>query len=182
MRVLVRNAETGRTGVESAALTVPPYDGTQPVLLPPIFLEAPGSWLLVRERAGENQQASVVYPFTVNGEPYVPAARPALSAADTARLCLVAYNLGKGQLDDLKVAGEVLGGRRPEPAGRRPGGARAHGDRHRGARQAGRDLPADRPQGGRLRAARGGDRCHGQPADQFRAVRRQLTAAATGPA
>ncbi|HYH44198.1 MAG TPA: hypothetical protein VEG34_00800, partial [Thermoanaerobaculia bacterium] len=109
VRVLVRNAETGRTGVESAALTVPPYDAAQPVLLPPMFLEAPGSWLLVRERAGDSQQASVVYPFTVKGEPYVPAARPALSREDTVRLCLVAYNLGKGDLGDLNVAGEVLG-------------------------------------------------------------------------
>jgi VWFA-related protein len=106
VRVLVRNADTGRTGVESAALTVPPYDAAQPVLLPPMFLEAPGSWLLVRERVGDSQQASVVYPFTVKGEPYVPAARPALSRKDTVRLCLVAYNLGKGELN---VAGEVLG-------------------------------------------------------------------------
>ena len=116
VRVLVRNAETGRTGVESATLAVPPYDGTQPVLLPPMFLEAPGSWVLVRERVGEGQQASVVYPFTVKGEPYVPAARPALSGEQTARLCLVAYNLGQGELD---VDGEVLGADgNPLPGGR----------------------------------------------------------------
>ncbi len=50
-------------------------------------------------------QGSVVYPFTVAGEPYVPAAYPVLREEKTARLCLVAYNLGKG---DLAVKGEVL--------------------------------------------------------------------------
>jgi VWFA-related protein len=117
IRVLVRNAETGKTGVESIALAVPPYDSAQPVLLPPLFLEAPGSWLLVRERVGQGQQqASVVYPFTLNGEPYVPAARPALSAEAPARLCLVAYNLPKGQVN---IAGEVLGADgQPLPGGR----------------------------------------------------------------
>jgi hypothetical protein len=36
----------------------------------------------------------VVYPFTVNGEVYVPSARPSLLDGDRGRLCLVAYNLG----------------------------------------------------------------------------------------
>jgi VWFA-related protein len=116
VRVLARNAETGRTGVESIALKVAPYDSVQPVLLPPLFLEAPGSWLLVRERVGEGQQASVVYPFTLNGEPYVPAARPELSPEADARLCLVAYNLPKGE---VTFDGEVLGSDgQPMPGGR----------------------------------------------------------------
>jgi VWFA-related protein len=95
LRVLVRNAETGRTGIASLEIRVPAALDA-PVLLPPFFLEGPGRWLLVRERAAMGQ-SDVVYPFTVNGEPYVPAARPVLSGASSAKLCLVAYNLGPGE-------------------------------------------------------------------------------------
>ncbi|MDP9121113.1 MAG: VWA domain-containing protein, partial [Acidobacteriota bacterium] len=106
VRVLVRNSETGRTGVESAPLTVPSYAETRPVLLPPLFIEGRQSWVMVRERAREGAQQSVVYPFTVNGEPYVPAAKPALGREDQARVCLVGYNLGAG---DLAISGQVTG-------------------------------------------------------------------------
>ncbi len=105
VRVLVRNAGSGRTGVQTVPVTVPSYAEAQPVLLPPFFMEDHQKWLLVREQTGGELKGSVVYPFTVSGEPYVPAARPVLSGEKPARLCLVAYNLGKGE---LAVKGEVL--------------------------------------------------------------------------
>jgi VWFA-related protein len=99
VRVLVRNSDSGRTGVRAAALAVPAYQKLEPVLLPPLFIEGRRSWVLVRERPKAGAAGdSVVYPFTVKGEPYVPAARPALGGADKARFCLVGYNLGKGDL------------------------------------------------------------------------------------
>ncbi|HXO21775.1 MAG TPA: VWA domain-containing protein [Thermoanaerobaculia bacterium] len=106
VRVLVRNAATGKTGVESEMIEVPAYQEAKPELLPPLFFQAPGSWVLVRERARDGQAESVVYPFTVNGQPYVPAAKPSLQSQKKAQLCLVAYNLGKG---DLRVDGQVFG-------------------------------------------------------------------------
>ena len=42
----------------------------------------------------------------VNGEPYIPAAKPALASHQEARFCLVAYNVGS----ELTVDSEVLGG------------------------------------------------------------------------
>jgi VWFA-related protein len=112
LRVLVRNAETGRAGVATLPLTVPAFD--LPALLPPFFFEEPGRWLLVKE-APEAGQTTVVYPFTVNGEPYVPAARPILQRGRPSRLCLVAYRLGAGapRLSAELVAADgraVLGG------------------------------------------------------------------------
>lgn len=98
VRVLVRNSDTGRTGVHTVPLSVPAYSLAQPVLLPPFFMEDRQRWILVREKNGDGQQASVVYPFTLAGEPYVPAARPVLGEGDKARLCLVAYNLGQGDV------------------------------------------------------------------------------------
>ena len=46
-------------------------------------------------------ERSVVYPFTVNGEPFVPSARPRLKKRQTAQLCLIGYNFGDGQLEVL---------------------------------------------------------------------------------
>ncbi len=96
VRVLVRNADTGRTVVSMIPVQVPVYTTADPVLLPPFFMEEQRSWVLVRESSEVNGRQTVVYPFTVNGEPYVPSARPVLHPSGLARLCLVAYNLGSG--------------------------------------------------------------------------------------
>jgi VWFA-related protein len=104
VRVLVRNANTGRTGVEAVRVSIPAWSKAEPHLLPPLFIEADSGWLMIREREGKDQQASVVYPFTVKGEPYVPSARPVLRPEKTVSLCLVGYNLGAG---DLKLEAHV---------------------------------------------------------------------------
>ncbi len=98
LRVLVRNASTGRTGVQSVKLTVPEYRQEQPELLPPFFVEQPGRWVLVREKAAQGKQ-TVVYPFTVNGDPYVPSAKPVVRPGQPSELVLVAYNLQRGNLE-----------------------------------------------------------------------------------
>jgi hypothetical protein len=104
-------------------VTVPAYAEAQPSLLPPFFMEERQKWLLVREQTGD-LKGSVVYPFTVSGEPYVPSARPVLNGGKTARLCLVAYNLGKG---DLAVQGEVLAADgKASPQGKLSGVERTH--------------------------------------------------------
>jgi VWFA-related protein len=106
VRVLVRNAQTGRTAVESVQVKVPAYLEAQPVLLPPFFIDKGERWLLVRETVdAADRGKSVVYPFTVSGEPYVPSAKPVLRGAEKARVCLVAYNLGAGE---VAVQGQVV--------------------------------------------------------------------------
>lgn len=104
VRVLARNAQTGRTGVKAVPITIPVYAEGDPVLLPPFFPEPPATWHLARETESRYQQ-SVVYPFTVNGEPYVPAARPQLKRNQRAEVCLVAYNLSAGTVE---VDGRVV--------------------------------------------------------------------------
>ena len=104
VRVLVRNGNTGRTGVEAVTVSIPAWSKAEPHLLPPLFMEADAGWLMIREQDGKDEQASVVYPFVVKGEPYVPAARPVLSAGKAVSLCLVGYNLGAG---DLKLEAHV---------------------------------------------------------------------------
>lgn len=114
VRVLARNAETGRTGVVTVPLAVPEL-ASGSTLLPPFFHDRPGRWLMVRESLAGGRQGTVVYPFTVKGEPYVPAARAELRVGEPAQLCLVAYNLGEAALE---VEGSVLDASgRPAPAG-----------------------------------------------------------------
>lgn len=98
VRVLVRNPDTGRTGVRSVRLDVPDYAASHPQLLPPFFLEPMGSWVLVREQTSSDRE-TVVYPFTVNGSPYVPAAKPELEPGEEMDVCLVAYNLADGEVE-----------------------------------------------------------------------------------
>lgn len=103
IRVLIRNAETGRAGIQVAQLDIPEFGGGEPVLLPPFVADRGGEWHLVREKG--DYQGSVVYPFTVNGDPYVPAARPKLEPGEEVELCLVAYNLGEGS---ISLDGEIV--------------------------------------------------------------------------
>ena len=106
LRVLVRDGQTGRTGVESLPLTIPAYAAAEPFLLPPLFIADQDGWLMIRERSEEQGAASVVYPFTLKGEPYVPAAHPVLGGSERADVCLVGYHLG----EELQVEATVLGG------------------------------------------------------------------------
>ena len=101
LRVLVRNGLTGATGVETTEIRVPAFDAGKPALLPPFFHEEPGSWFLVREQPADQYAKTTVYPFTVNGEPYVPSAVPLVRGDQSgtgAEICLVGYNLGRGDL------------------------------------------------------------------------------------
>lgn len=104
VRVLVRNASTGRTGVESVPVSVPDFAAADLQILPPFFIEPPGrEWFMVREQR-EGQGETVVYPFTVKGSPFVPAAGPVLEPGEDKDLVLVAYNLDDGAVElDGKV-------------------------------------------------------------------------------
>lgn len=105
LRVVVRNGTTGRTGVATVPLDVPAYSDRRPVVLPPFFVEPTPKWFMVREQPPEELGESwIVYPFTIKGQPFVPAVRPTLRAHETAQLCLVVYNLG---VEEVRLAGRV---------------------------------------------------------------------------
>jgi VWFA-related protein len=112
LRVLVRNAGNGDYGLSSAPLAVPAFDRSPPVLLPPFFAENPGRWLMVRETA-KGGEREVPYPFMIREAAYVPALRPALTAAHEVAVALVGYNLPAGALEPratvLSADGRDLG-------------------------------------------------------------------------
>jgi VWFA-related protein len=126
LRVLVRNAGNGDYGLSSERLSVPAFDRSPPVLLPPFFAENPGRWLMVRETA-KGGEGEVPYPFMVGDRAYVPALRPSLAAEQEVAVALVGYNLPAGALEaratvlsadgrDLGRGDLTLGGRQPPDA------------------------------------------------------------------
>ena len=121
VRVLVRNGQTGASGLRVASLAVPAFAAGTPVLLPPFFPEPPNRWLMIRQTKA--RQEEMPYPFMVKNRPYIPASKPVLTPGQEAVMALVGYGLGAGPLTaralvmtaDGKEAGEgdlTLSGRR----------------------------------------------------------------------
>ena len=111
LRVLVRNAATGRSGVVAARLAVPAMPGGAPTVLPPLFPEEPGRWMLVRGTPRSDAPARPAdYPFAVAGESFIPAALPSLRAGADAKVAIVAYNFGgAGRAAALETAVRLAG-------------------------------------------------------------------------
>jgi VWFA-related protein len=101
VRTLVRNGTSGAFSLRVSPLTVPDF-AAGPVLLPPLFPEPAGRWLMTRESP---RGAQVPYPFMAKQQPYIPASRPALAEGSEVPLALVGYNLGPGS---LKAEARVL--------------------------------------------------------------------------
>jgi VWFA-related protein len=122
VRVLVRNAATGASGLRTVPVHVPEPGPGSPVLLPAFFPEAPGRWVMVREARPE---AGVDYPFLSGGTPYVPASLPRLSPGREAAVSLVAYHLPPGEVQAearLRASdGRDAGGGRFRVVGREAG-------------------------------------------------------------
>ncbi len=93
LRVLVRNSLSGATGVRKLALRVPEFDGGESALLPPLFPEPTGKWLL-----GGGRHQDVDFPFLLDDAPFIPAARPVIRPGEELTVSLVGYNLGQGSL------------------------------------------------------------------------------------
>ncbi len=132
VRLLVRNAQSGARRLRSLPVEVPAAvvgaAGAGPLVSPPLFLASGGSWLVTRqaERAGEPARQ---YPFTLAGQPFVPDIRPVVAAAGEARVALLAYNLGSGE---VVARAEVLRAADHQPAA---GGGFRLLDRQRGGRR-----------------------------------------------
>ena len=123
LRVLVRNASTGRAGVASERLTVPAIPGGAPSVLPPFFSDASGGWLMIRATPRADAPARPAdYPFALAGESFVPAALPRLANDADARIAVVAYNFGaSGKAAPLAVDFRIVGADGKEtPAAAKP--------------------------------------------------------------
>jgi len=102
IRTLVRNATTGASTLRVSELVVPAAG--EPALLPPLFPEPAGRWLVVRETLAEGE-AQPPYPFMLAGAPFIPSSRPRLAAGQAVDVVLQGFNLS----GDLTAKVEVLG-------------------------------------------------------------------------
>jgi VWFA-related protein len=104
-RVVVRNSVNGAASVSTRPFKVPEMAQGESTLLPPLFPEPQGKWLLAREEDTADQMYGFDYPFMIQGQPFIPAAKPVLSSSGEASLALVGYNLAEGS---LHVVGRLM--------------------------------------------------------------------------
>jgi hypothetical protein len=97
LRVLVRNEATGASGLEVTTLEVPDTTTNKLALVPPMAAEPIGKWVLAREAEGD-QREGVAFPFLMEDQPFLPAARPVVAPGATLPLYLFAFNAGEGSL------------------------------------------------------------------------------------
>jgi VWFA-related protein len=105
LRFLLRDSGTGEATVVTAPLSVPAGAGRAPALLPPFVPDGGDSWVVTRPQASAAPQ--VPYPFLLGGEPFVPAARPVLTAGANTRVSLMGYHLAP---DKGVVTAALVGG------------------------------------------------------------------------
>ena len=109
IRTLVRNAATGRMGLNVTALTVPTFASGQPYLLAPVFLVGAGDWVAIRG-SGREAGAAPANPFAaLPGPGMTPAAVARVAPGDASQVCLVAYNVGASDARDLRLGSQILG-------------------------------------------------------------------------
>jgi VWFA-related protein len=96
VRVLVRNGETGATGLRAVALDVPAFADGKPVLLQAFQPVPTDGWLMARET--NSREGDLSLQFTMRGKSYVPASRPTLQGEQEVALAVVGYRLAEGVL------------------------------------------------------------------------------------
>ncbi len=107
LKVLIRIAETGRSGLIIVPVTVPSHENRQLFTVGPLFHETAGNWLMVKARAKPGSPAAGSYPFISRGTSFIPAADPVLDRTGESALSLYVYNAPAG--DEFDVRGEVRG-------------------------------------------------------------------------
>lgn len=96
VKVLVRNGQSGDSGLRFAQVSVPSPQSDEALLLPPFLPEPGGKWLLGREQKADAPEYS--YPFMLGEEAFIPAAKPVIARDGAATVSLIGYNLGEGSL------------------------------------------------------------------------------------
>jgi len=102
VRILVVNGQTGLSHLRIVELEVPDLSTESPSLLPPMFPDPYGKWLLAKKEPGGPDAPP--FPFVVQDQPYLPAALPAVQSDERPRLYLLVRNLG----EQLQAAGRIL--------------------------------------------------------------------------
>jgi len=92
LRFLVRDAATGRTGTHWLDVSVPSFDSAEVMLFPPLFMDDPEEWVLLRPPSRSTE--AFASPFRISDTQFTPRARPLVENGKAARLCLLAFDGG----------------------------------------------------------------------------------------
>jgi hypothetical protein len=88
IRSLIRLPGSDKKGFSRTDLTVPRGDDV--AVLPPLFIDDPARWLIVRGTSHGGEADS--YPFHFNGEPFVPSASVLMHSGESRRFAVFVYN------------------------------------------------------------------------------------------
>jgi hypothetical protein len=102
VKSLIRIADSDRKGYARVDVTV--AGANEVAVLPPMFFDAAGEWLLVR--GASHDRSGAAYPFMLNGEPFMPSAAGRLIARRPRRYAVFVYNAVAEELVFETVAGE----------------------------------------------------------------------------
>ena len=115
LRLFVHEGRFGLYSTRAATLRIPSFSPSQPTVLPPLFPEPRGKWLVVRENTGSDELPERPYPFMQRNEPYLPAVLPTLLSHSEAEVYLVVYDLGDGPVSIYTEVIDVLGAIHDQP-------------------------------------------------------------------
>jgi VWFA-related protein len=95
VKSLVRVAETDRRGYQRVDVTVPAAGDV--ALAPPLFFAGPGSeeWVMVKS---SRDSAKTPYPFVLDGQSFIPAARAALKKGEPRLFTVFVFNADPDEL------------------------------------------------------------------------------------
>jgi hypothetical protein len=88
VKSLVKVAETDKKGYQRVNVTVPRVDDV--AVLRPFFFEEPGEWVMVK--GASNDKSNAPYPFVLNGESFIPAAKATLRSGEPRLFTVWVYN------------------------------------------------------------------------------------------
>ena len=94
VKSLVKVAESDKKGYQRLNVSVPGAGDV--AVLQPFFFEEPGEWVMVK--GGSNDRSNAPYPFVLNGESFIPAARASLRKGEPRLFTVFVYNAEPDEL------------------------------------------------------------------------------------
>lgn len=108
LRTVIRNGQTGARSVNAQPLSVPGFEGGAPALSQPLFAEAAGKWVPLREPVKEGSEPPP-YLFIGKDQPFIPSAGVKVAAQSETPVCVMAYNLGDAQISAQTAVTDAQG-------------------------------------------------------------------------
>ncbi|HEY8232991.1 MAG TPA: VWA domain-containing protein [Vicinamibacteria bacterium] len=119
IRIMVREATSGKSAVRILDVTVPPYDARSVFALPPLVLDEPERWLKLEIGRGQGGGADTAPPFRVDASPFVPRASFEVHPGGRERLVLMVFDpeLSGDPAADIEIRSSLTAsdGRAVEP-------------------------------------------------------------------